>query len=243
VFEHPLDHYRTNLSAYLPYSVVFVICFVLGDLLAWTYHYVKHKVPLFWRFHAVHHSAVDLSPFTDARVHLGEFFVTKTIAAAPFFVLGGNVTESVMLVLLARLWFARLIHANIRTNFGPLRHVMVTPQSHRIHHSVEARDGDRNFGAILTVWDRIFGTQVTDYARYPATGIDDPDFPMASSLSPTELFRTYGRQFVYPFRSKRPHAVGAEATSSAANSAEGRREITAALHAHIVEPEPSRHRP
>ena len=199
-FDHPLAGARIELTEYLPFAAVFVICFVLGDFLGWYSHYLKHRVPLFWRFHAVHHSAIDLSLFTDARVHLGEYFINRVVAVLPFFVIGGDVIATVPLFMVVRLWFARFQHANIRTNLGPLRHVIASPQYHRLHHSLESRDIDMNYAAVLTFWDRLFGTQVTDAERYPETGINVPDFPRARSRSPLALLRAYWAQSLYPFR-------------------------------------------
>lgn len=200
VFDHPLAGVSVDLTEYLPFWVVFAICFVVGDLLGWWGHYLKHKVPLLWRFHAVHHSAIDLSLFTDARVHLGEFLTNRLITVLPFFLIGGDATTLVPLFLVGRLWYARFQHANIRTNLGPLRHVITTPQYHRLHHSVEARDVDKNFAPVFTFWDRMFGTQQADAHRYPVTGFHDPNYPWARSLHPIELLRSYGKQFIYPFR-------------------------------------------
>ncbi len=200
VFEHPLAGASVDLTEYLPFGVVFAICFVLGDFLGWSTHYLKHRVPLFWRFHSVHHSAIDLSLFTDARVHVVEVFINRLVFSLPFFVIGGDVMLTVPLFLVGRLWYARFIHANIRTNLGPLRHVIVSPQYHRMHHSLEARDIDMNYGASLTVWDRIFGTQVPESDRYPESGLNDPTFPRARSMNPIELLRSYGAQMLYPFR-------------------------------------------
>jgi len=200
VFDHPLAGTSVDLTEYLPFAVVFVICFVLGDFINWFSHYLKHRVPLFWRFHSVHHSAINLSLFTDARVHVGEFFINRTLSVLPFFVIGGDATVAVPLYLVGRLWYARFEHANVRMNFGPLRHVLVSPQYHRMHHSIEARDVDMNFAGIFPIWDRLFGTQVDDRDRYPDTGINDPEFPRARSRNPIALLRAYGAQFLYPFR-------------------------------------------
>jgi sterol desaturase/sphingolipid hydroxylase (fatty acid hydroxylase superfamily) len=200
VFDHPLAGASVDLTEYLPFAVVFVICFVLGDFIGWFTHFLKHRVPLFWRFHSVHHSARDLSLFTDARVHVVEVFINRLISSLPFFVIGGDVVKTVPLYLVGRLWYARFYHANIRTNLGPLRHLIVSPQYHRVHHSIETGDGDKNYAAGLTCWDRIFGTQQSDCDRYPKTGLNDPTFPHARSLHPIELLRSYGAQVLYPFR-------------------------------------------
>lgn len=200
VFAHPLSGARIDLEAHLPFAIVVVICFLIGDFLAWFAHYLKHRVPIFWRFHAVHHSATEINCFTDSREHLMEYFVTRSVFVLPFFVVGGDVSSTGVTVLLVRLWYSRFAHSNIRTNLGPLRHVLVTPQSHRTHHSIEERHADQNLGNVLTIWDRMFGTHVADYDCYPVTGIDDPNFPRTTDRSPTSLVGTYWQQFAYPFR-------------------------------------------
>jgi sterol desaturase/sphingolipid hydroxylase (fatty acid hydroxylase superfamily) len=69
-----------------------------------------------------------------------------------------------------------------------------------LHHSSEAEHRDRNFGGVLTIWDRLFGTLFRDYDVYPRTGVENPDFPLEHSARPAELLKTYGRQLVHPFR-------------------------------------------
>jgi hypothetical protein len=94
---------------------------------------------------------------------------------------------------------------------GPLRHLFVTPQYHRVHHSLEPGDADRNLGGLFTVWDRLFGTMVADYDRYPKTGLaGDAAVPRPTGRSPRELLRTYWAQIVYPFKSTaRPSSLDA----------------------------------
>ena len=200
LFQHPLAGASVDLQQHLPFVAVVGICFVLGDFLAWLHHYLKHRIPLLWRFHAVHHSALELNPFTDARVHLAEHFVNLTVVALPFFMIGGDAAEAVVAIALGRLWYARFNHSNIRTNLGPLRHVIVTPQYHRMHHSMEPRDADTNLANFFVIWDRVFGTRNNDCDRYPETGIADPSFPHSTSRSPITLLRTFCAQFTYPFR-------------------------------------------
>jgi sterol desaturase/sphingolipid hydroxylase (fatty acid hydroxylase superfamily) len=93
-----------------------------------------------------------------------------------------------------------VVHSNIRTDFGPLRHLLVTPQSHRLHHSIELEHRDRNFGGVLSVWDHLLGTQHRGFDVYPSTGVENPAFPIERSARPSRLLKTYARQFVYPFR-------------------------------------------
>jgi len=211
VFDHPLAGLTFDLDDYLPLFIVVGICLVLSDFIAWVYHYMKHRIPFLWRFHSVHHSTEDLSIWSDQRVHLAEPFVNRTVSALPFFVIGGDAAAAVVALSLGRLWYSRFVHSNVRTNMGPLRHLFVTPQYHRVHHSLEPGDADRNLGGLFTVWDRLFGTMVADYDRYPKTGLaGDADVPRPTGRSPGELLRTYWAQIVYPFKSTaRPSSLDA----------------------------------
>lgn len=187
-----------------PTWLLVLVTFLVADLLAWFHHYVRHKVPVLWRFHAVHHAQRDMNLFTDSRVHPVEHLIARTILFVPFFVLGGDYAAEIAVVGVLLTWHERGYHASIRTSLGPLRHVLVTPQSHRIHHSCEARDLDTNFGVTLTIWDRMFGTLRTDFDRYPGTGVDDPDFPEPADARPAGALAGFGRQLAYPFRRGRP---------------------------------------
>ena len=88
---------------------------------------------------------------------------------------------------------------NIKSNFGPLRYIFVTPQSHRVHHSIEPEFFDLNYGVTLCVWDRLFGTHShTDHA-YPETGIKDPSFPLETKYKASSMPIVLLRQLFYPF--------------------------------------------
>jgi len=96
-------------------------------------------------------------------------------------------------------WYARFLHSNVRADFGLLQWILVTPQSHRIHHSIEERHYDRNYGTYFCIWDRLFGTHYTGGNEFPETGIKDPDFPVEKTIRGWSLLRTPMLQLVYPF--------------------------------------------
>ena len=135
---------------------------------------------------------------TDLRVHFVEHFVTKPIVFPPLFMLDLNL-EPAFWIVLFRDSYSRIYHANLRTNFGVLRYVLVTLQSHRIHHSLDPRHRDRNFGVLLSVWDRLFDTQWSDASEYPPTGITDPGFPYEHDVRGARILTNYLRQLAYPF--------------------------------------------
>lgn len=180
----------------------FAIGILLLDLLYYGQHYTNHKFGVLWQFHTVHHSQRDLNFFTDFRYHVLEYIVRQTFLVIPFLVLRVDPPQIVWFALIAR-WYTRFYHGNIRTNLGPLRHVLVTPQSHRIHHSIEPQHRDRNFGALFAIWDQIFGTQYRGYDEYPETGIEDDDFPHETKGDLRSLLLTPFVQMAYPVRKLR----------------------------------------
>jgi sterol desaturase/sphingolipid hydroxylase (fatty acid hydroxylase superfamily) len=180
-----------------PLAIRAVSGLVFNDLLHWTHHFLRHKIRALWYFHMIHHSQREMNVFADVRGHFVETFIALSVVFIPLNMFGVSFANKGWLYFVPVLYF-RLYHANIRTNLGPLKHVFVTPQSHRIHHSAEPRHWDKNYGFIFTIWDQIFGTQYKNYDEYPDTGIDEQDFPLESTY--TGVVKTFCAQYVYPFR-------------------------------------------
>lgn len=183
----------------LPLLPKVLISFLVFDFLQWFHHWVRHRFTTLWHFHVIHHSQRELNLFTDLRVHFVEYFVAQILIFIPMFMLDLS-PYAIVGVGFVTQWYTRLIHANIRANFGPLRHILVSPQFHRIHHSIEPQHRDKNFGVFLTVWDRWFGTLHPDYEEYPETGVAGVTFAPPTGLSPFAWARDLGAQILYPFR-------------------------------------------
>jgi len=212
--------YQTHLSFFtveavgrLPETVRFVWGLLLSDFLAWFQHWLKHKVPWFWQIHMVHHSQREINMFTDLRFHFLEYIISRIVVIIPMMMFAVN-TPQIAAYAVFNTWYSRLYHANIRSNFGFLRYIFVTPQTHRIHHSIEPRHQDKNFGVIFSFWDRIFKTQHENYDEYPETGIEDSSFPLEKETSLLSLLMTPLQQLIYPF-----FAIGRSLVSKKANSA------------------------
>lgn len=186
-----------------PVAVTAVVAFLLSDFLNWFHHVVRHHVKAFWHFHVIHHSQRQLNLFTDLRSHMVEYLVAQTIMFVPLFMFPLD-HPTIMGYGAVMIWYTRLIHANVRTNLGPLCHILVTPQFHRIHHSIEPRHYDRNFGVILTIWDRMFGTMYPHFDEYPETGVAGVDFEPPRTLSPVAWSRMLWDQLAWPFRQLLP---------------------------------------
>jgi sterol desaturase/sphingolipid hydroxylase (fatty acid hydroxylase superfamily) len=176
-----------------------LLAVLFADLAFWVTHVVRHKVSYLWYFHAVHHSQRELNFFTEYRVHPVDDIFLFTIGFIPLFMLEHSFV-TVVAIVWVRHWHTRFYHSNIRTNLGPLRYILVTPQSHRVHHSVEPRHHDKNFGLTFSLWDHLFGTQYRGYDEYPATGIDDETFPHEQNGLTPGGATTLVEQLLYPFR-------------------------------------------
>ena len=178
-----------------------VVGYLLIDFLGWFHHFVRHKVPVFWEFHAVHHSQTNMNPFSNNRVHPMDWMTANTIKFLPAFFFANSLNVALAYISIHRL-LDHLNHSNVRTNLGPLRFFLVTPQSHRVHHSSMKELYDKNFGVSTSIWDHLFRTQHCDYEIYPPTGIPDRLYPM--EVEGTKWVRgalsSWWLQLVYPFK-------------------------------------------
>jgi sterol desaturase/sphingolipid hydroxylase (fatty acid hydroxylase superfamily) len=198
VFDRYLAFLTVHPLGRLPVGLRIAWVIVLSDFLGYFQHWLQHKVPWFWHFHAVHHSQRELNALTATRYHIVEYLIAQTATVFAFKMLAVN-TPDIVVVTAVLTWYARFLHSNVRADFGLLQLLLVTPQSHRIHHSIDERHHDRNFGTYLCIWDRLFGTHYTGGDEYPATGIKDPEFPVERTLRGWSLLCTPMLQLVYPF--------------------------------------------
>lgn len=183
----------------LPGFAKIAISLLIWDFLSYFNHWVRHRFWPLWHFHSIHHSQRDLNPLSANRNHLVEYIVVEPLVFIPMFAL--QLTPFEMMGTGAAIgWLTRLNHSNIRTNLGPLGLVFVSPQHHRIHHSIELAHRDKHFGLILTVWDRLFGTFVPDRTVYPITGVEDVNFPPPASANPVAWAGFLFQQVIHPFK-------------------------------------------
>ena len=144
----------------LPGIAAFVLAILLLDLSIYLQHLLMHRVPILWRLHRVHHADLDFDVTTGARFHTVEILLSMLIKFAVILLLGPPAVAVVVfeVVLNATAMFN---HGNVRLPQGLdrlLRLVVVTPDMHRVHHSVEDDETNSNFGFNLPWWDYLFGT-------------------------------------------------------------------------------------
>lgn len=141
---------------------------VLLDLAIYLQHVMFHAVPLFWRLHMVHHADLDFDVTTGLRFHTVEILLSFGIKAAVVLLLGAPVVSVLVFEVLLNAT-SMFNHSNIRMPIvldRVVRWLVVTPDMHRVHHSIHARETNSNFGFNLPWWDRLLGT----YRDQPAEG-------------------------------------------------------------------------
>lgn len=151
-------------------AILAAILGALGvDLVFYWFHRFQHR--FLWRFHSVHHSIENLSA-TNSYHHWSEPFWNVLLIALPLsFLSVSTVNQALWLALLLRA-YPYYIHSPIKLHAGPLARWLIDNRYHRIHHSVEERHFDKNFGALTTFWDRLFGTAYFPTAQeWPEVGI------------------------------------------------------------------------
>lgn len=145
-----------------------LISIVIMDLIIYLQHVMVHAVPMLWRLHRVHHADLDYDLTTGARFHPFEIILSMGIKFATIVVLGPPVVAVVIFEVILN-GMAMFNHGNVRLPLGldrVLRLFVVTPDMHRVHHSVEDDEANSNFGFNLSLWDRLFGT----YRDQPRAG-------------------------------------------------------------------------
>lgn len=138
----------------------FAIGFLGRAFLSWGTHYLNHKVPVLWAIHRVHHVDTRLDVSTTVRFHPLEFVVTTPLTLAGVVALGAP-PVAILIYELLDASVTVFSHANVRLPWWidrPLSLFIVTPDVHRVHHSSHQPETDSNFGAVLTIWDRVLGT-------------------------------------------------------------------------------------
>ncbi|MCP5407675.1 MAG: sterol desaturase family protein [Chromatiaceae bacterium] len=144
----------------VPFVLSVVIAVVIMDFVIYLQHVMVHAVPILWRLHRVHHADLDYDVTTGARFHTLEIILSMLIKFATIMVLGPPVVAVVIFEVLLNAT-AMFNHGNVHIPEGldrVLRWFVVTPDMHRVHHSVEVDEANSNFGFNLPWWDRLFGT-------------------------------------------------------------------------------------
>ncbi len=182
--------------AALPYWVEFLLAVVVMDFAIYLQHVMFHAVPLFWRLHRMHHADLDFDVTTGARFHTIEILLSMGLKFMVIVALGP--AAAAVLVFEALLnGMSMFNHANARIPDAIdriLRVLIVTPDMHRVHHSIDPAETNSNFGFNLSVWDRLFGT----YRVQPGAGHEGMTIGIEQFRDGRELW--LDRLLLQPFR-------------------------------------------
>jgi lathosterol oxidase len=146
-----------------PLWVQFLAAVFLADAAQAVLHRIYHRVPVLWRFHAVHHSSRYMDWLAGSRVHLVEVMLTRSAVLLPLVLMGFAPDAVNAYVILVGLQAVHA-HANLNVNFGWLEYLLVTPRYHHWHHARHPDYMDRNYAIHLPLVDMLMGT----FARPPS---------------------------------------------------------------------------
>lgn len=180
----------------LPGWLAIFVGAVALDFVIYLQHVLFHAVPALWRLHMVHHADLDYDLTTGIRFHPIEILLSMLIKYAAVVTLGPPAVAVLIfeVVLNASAMFN---HGNIRLPEKwdqRIRRVFVTPDMHRVHHSVIKKETNSNYGFNLAIWDRLFGT----YRETPEAGHENMTIGLTQFRDPSRL--TLGRLLLLPFR-------------------------------------------
>ncbi|MEY3367268.1 MAG: hypothetical protein RI973_423 [Bacteroidota bacterium] len=146
--------------------LLYLIAFVAKDFAGYWFHRLEHRVNFLWNRHIIHHSSEEFNLSCALRQSISNVFSYFSFFMLPAALLG--VPAKVIAVvaplhLFAQFWY----HTRLIGKMGLLEHIIVTPSHHRVHHAINSQYMDRNFGQILIIWDKLFGTFQAELATVP----------------------------------------------------------------------------
>lgn len=147
----------------LPLWLHITLSMVILDMAIYWQHVASHKIPLLWQFHKVHHTDRDIDVTTGIRFHPVEIIASTSYKMLIVALLGPHVLGVLFFEILLNA-SAMFNHANVRLPAATdkiIRALFVTPDMHRVHHSVIRSETDSNYGFNLSLWDRLFNTYIT----------------------------------------------------------------------------------
>lgn len=182
----------------LPYWLAIVAGVIGLDFIIYIQHVLFHSIPAFWSLHKVHHTDLDFDVTTGIRFHPIEIILSTGIKLGAVYLFGAPVLAAIIFAVLLN-GTSMFNHSNIRLPLNIdriVRLLVVTPDMHRVHHSVKSKEGNSNFGFNLPWWDRLLST----YRAQPEEGHEDMTIGLSSYRDSKKL--TLPRLLALPFIDK-----------------------------------------
>lgn len=171
------------------FQVAFAV--VIAEFMCYWSHRTAHEIPVLWRFHAVHHSVTRLWFVNTGRFHFMDSLYRVLMGMIPLALLGAPM-EVLQWLSAVTAFIGMLTHCNVEMRFGWISYVFNTPGLHRWHHSRDIREGNKNYGENVVIWDMLFGTYINPQDRRPPADIGIGEFMPAK----------FTHQLLWPFLSK-----------------------------------------
>ncbi|HEX9580957.1 MAG TPA: sterol desaturase family protein [Gemmatimonadales bacterium] len=190
-----LEFLRLELLPNMPSIIAVPIYLIVGDFVLYWIHRLQHAVPMLWAFHTVHHSQEQLNTLTQYRRHPLEMLYAQVVMFVVFVLILGIPMRTWIPLYAILVALQALQHAELNWRFGPGYPVVVSPVFHSIHHSTDPAHANRNFGAMFSFWDYVFGTAITHAprpVRYGVPGLEMKESLLAHLVTP---FGLLARQF------------------------------------------------
>lgn len=187
----------------LPFAAATLLAILVLDAAIYLQHAMFHAIPLLWRLHRMHHADLDLDATTGLRFHPLEILLSMGLKIAIVAALGPPVAAVVLFEILLNAT-SLFSHGNVRLGArldGVLRWIVVTPDMHRVHHSIRVHETNSNFGFNLPWWDRLFGT----YRAQPGLGHENMTIGLDAFREDSDLH--LHNMLAQPFR-RGPGAYG-----------------------------------
>jgi sterol desaturase/sphingolipid hydroxylase (fatty acid hydroxylase superfamily) len=180
----------------VPLWLALIVSIVVLDAAIYFQHVVFHKVPVLWRLHRVHHSDVDFDVTTALRFHPIEIALSMAYKMALVIAIGVPPAAVIVFEVILNA-MALFNHGNVRLPApvdALLRRIIVTPDMHRVHHSVREPETNSNYGFNFSIWDKMFGT----YRSQPRDGHEGMTIGLDAYRDPDET--SLIRLITQPFR-------------------------------------------
>jgi ornithine lipid hydroxylase len=174
-----------------PMAIQVVLGIIIAEFSLYWAHRIAHEWKPLWRFHAVHHSVVRLWIVNTGRFHFVDSFKSIALGMGTLLALGAPM-EVLTWLGATTAFIGMLTHCNVEMRFGPLSWWLNTPELHRWHHSRDLREGNKNYGENIMLWDHVFGTFFNTRIYRPPRDIGIKESMPAGFL----------QQLAWPFRDK-----------------------------------------
>ena len=190
------EHWGLANAIAMPLWLQIPCALLVLDLGSYAVHRLSHAVPLLWRIHQVHHSDIDVDCGTAFRHHPVEALISQGSQLALIAAFGVDPMAVLAVLVIGTVWDL-FSHANVALPARAehvLRRFLVTPDLHRIHHSADAVEGNRNFASLISGWDRLFST----YLDAPHEGQERMRLGLSDRREPAEL--SLAKLLILPLR-------------------------------------------